>query len=171
MNGLPAKTIQPFVQDVSLLIGIDRRNFEQRFWTKVDKNGAKGCWIWTGAVNTNGYGHLGIWVLGQKHTLYAHRVSLCLAAGTISTQMEVDHLCHRRDCVNPAHLEEVPRLVNILRSASIKRKPKPKLFCKRGHPFVLGNTYISPGGKRRCKICKLLWARERRRIQHENLRA
>lgn len=36
-----------------LLIGV-----EERFWAKVDKaSHPDGCWVWSGSLNKDGYGH------------------------------------------------------------------------------------------------------------------
>lgn len=72
---------------------------EERFWAKVDRSGD--CWLWTAAVVANrGYGMFSI---SGRLTL-AHRVSYELANGSIPPGMQVDHTCHVRRCVNPAHL-------------------------------------------------------------------
>jgi len=73
-----------------------------RFWDKVAKTPT--CWTWTAALNTYGYGQFR---LGKKFPL-AHRLSFEEANGPIPAGMQVDHRCHNRACVNPAHL----RLVN-----------------------------------------------------------
>lgn len=75
-------------------------NAEERFWQKVDKSGE--CWEWLGAKVSNGYGsfrHDG------RHT-YAHRYAAKLAGMGVEVGL-VDHTCHHRSCVNPAHLRVV----------------------------------------------------------------
>ncbi|MDD7930099.1 HNH endonuclease signature motif containing protein [Microbacterium thalli] len=66
-----------------------------------------GCWIWTGAVSTSGYGRLG--------DDYAHRVSYVLAKGAIPAGLQIDHLCFQKLCINPEHLEAVTQAENLRR--------------------------------------------------------
>lgn len=69
-----------------------------RFWPKVAKG--PNCWEWT-AGKIKGHGRL----RGPNNsTLYAHRIAYELTHGPIPAGMEVDHTCHNRGCVNPAHL-------------------------------------------------------------------
>lgn len=57
-----------------------------------------GCLIWTGGVTSQGYGpHRRFWV----------RVK-----GSIPEELELDHLCQERRCVNVNHLEPVTHSEN-----------------------------------------------------------
>lgn len=92
--------------------------FDQRFWSKVDLvTGPKvegmpsRCWIWTGARNHAGYGHMGVDGRNQG----AHRVSYELNVGPIPDGLHIDHLCCTPACVNPLHLEPVTNQENTLR--------------------------------------------------------
>lgn len=75
-----------------------------RFWTKVDRSaGPDGCWLWTGALASSGYGNVGV----QRRPGLAHRVAWELTHGPIPKGMYVCHNCPGGDnklCVNPAHL-------------------------------------------------------------------
>ena len=65
-----------------------------RFWAHVDKSaGPDGCWMWTGAKGTGGYGK---WGSPYWPGSYAHRIALLMAGGRIPKGYEVDHLCHNR---------------------------------------------------------------------------
>lgn len=78
-----------------------------RFWTKVQKTDA--CWTWTDALNKDGYGRLKV---DGRHIL-AHRFSWELAGNDLPAGMQVDHRCHNRACVNPAHLRCVSQCENM----------------------------------------------------------
>lgn len=72
------------------------------FRSKVDKT--MDCWKWTGSKNANGYGQINAIVDGRKTTVRTHRIAFEMEHGLIPEGMEVDHTCHTRACVNPAHL-------------------------------------------------------------------
>lgn len=132
----------------------------RRFWSKVNKNTANGCWEWTAGLTMvvegmNGQrGGYGRFRLGAT-TFMAHRVSFSLNGGTLVDGMVIDHLCRNPRCVNPAHLEQVTYSENMLRGV------RPKLLmshCKSGHLLDEKNTGFKTntnGRKNRyCKKCK-----------------
>ena len=94
---------------------------EQLFWAKVNKEGPNGCWLWTSPPANDGYGQF--WVGAGKSPMLAHRFSYELHNGPITDEMTVDHLCYVRLCVNPAHLEVVPRGENVQR-AFVRRRAR-----------------------------------------------
>jgi hypothetical protein len=75
-----------------------------------------GCWRWTRARTTAGYGHF--WI---GDTYYqAHRIAYILHRGPVPADLELDHLCRNRWCINPLHLEIVTRRENIRRGAGTR---------------------------------------------------
>lgn len=78
----------------------------ERFWSRVNTSGEH--WLWTGASNEHGYGHLQIAGQWKK----AHRYAWELTNGPISAGLEIDHMCHTPACVRPDHLQLVDRKRN-----------------------------------------------------------
>jgi hypothetical protein len=118
-----------------------------RFWDKVQTSGT-GCWIWTGAHFTSGYGSYS----HNGQCGRAHRIAYRALVGEVPEGLDLDHLCRIRDCVNPNHLEPVTRRVNALRGASPLIRAHLQQTCLRGHAYE-GNRRTSPGGTSYCKPC------------------
>lgn len=82
-----------------------RRSVEDRFNEKHTPEPNSGCWIWTAAVGSWGYGRLEV---GVKETGFwaepAHRVSYQIHRGKIPEGLHVLHKCDTPLCVNPDHL-------------------------------------------------------------------
>jgi hypothetical protein len=84
---------------------------EDRFWAKVQKTDT--CWLWTAAKSSAGYGQIGLSPADGGRVVYAHRYSYELASGaTIPVGVNLDHICHVRNCVNPQHLRPVTQKQN-----------------------------------------------------------
>lgn len=74
-----------------------RDRFDRRVQSSAD---VAGCWLWTGCLQSMGYGTISI---NGKATL-AHRVALRLAGVDVPAGAVVRHHCDVPNCVNPAHL-------------------------------------------------------------------
>lgn len=115
------------------------------------------CLIWQGAKTLEGYAKVR---LGNR--VYAvHRIAWMQSKGEIPNGFILDHLCRRRDCINPGHLEPVTNRVNILRGESLAAKNARKTHCIRGHTFSGANLYFvrAKNGrlKRQCRTCQKLY--------------
>lgn len=119
-----------------------------------------GCWEWTGGRYPKGYGQF--WDQQQNRDRRAHRWSYEWFIGPIPDELQIDHLCRNRCCVNPTHLEPVTARENTRRGESIAGHYGRQTHCNRGHPFDAINTYRSKGGRRTCRECVRLSQATRR---------
>ena len=101
-----------------------------------------GCWIWTGAKASNGYGSIGY----ESRTHSTHRLAYTLLVGPVPEGLQLDHLCRVKSCCNPAHLEPVTNAENQA------RRSWPT--CKRGHAYSPENTARNSRGWRYCRECE-----------------
>ena len=147
-------------------------NIEQlpvRIASKIAIESDNGCWLWT-ASSWQGYGQ----VSWQGRPVKAHRLIYKLLVGPVPEGMTLDHLCRKRACVNPAHLEPVSHQVNLLRGEGFPSVNARKTHCIHGHEFTVENTGRNSLGRycRSChnassrrwyasrRILDLCWARE-----------
>lgn len=104
------------------------------------------CWVWTRALS-HGYGVIGV---GKQKTYRTHRLAYVLLVGD-PEELELDHLCRRPACWNPAHLEPVTHAVNMQRGRA-RVTQHGKTHCPHGHPYTGSNLYVYRG-KRNCREC------------------
>lgn len=121
-----------------------------RFRSKVRVT-ESGCWEWLSTIQENGYGTYTV----RNQTMRAHRIAYEHFIGPIPDDLQTDHLCRVRKCVNPAHLELVTTRENTLRGVGPTASNAAKTHCKRGHEFTPENTYERPSKPgRECLTCK-----------------
>lgn len=106
----------------------------------------QGCWLWIGHLNADGYGRFKY----KYRSREAHRVSYENFKGDI--KHTIDHLCRKRNCVNPEHLEDVPFRVNVLRGNNPAALNSRMTHCKNGHELSGDNLYTYKN-HRRCRTC------------------
>lgn len=126
----------------------------ERFVGKLDVGV---CWLFTGARDSDGYGKFYLTLPTGQTVRAAHRVSYAMLVQELPDDLELDHLCRNRACVNPDHLEPVPGVVNNARGGSFTALRAKATHCSRNHPFDEANTYWSTNAngrpRRRCRIC------------------
>lgn len=133
----------------------------ERFRSKIHFS-SSGCWEWTAHRNKDGYG---TYQLSKRVSAKAHRVAYEMMVGPIPEDLELDHLCRNRACVNPFHLELVTHRENILRGTSPTAIHAAKTHCIHGHEYTPENTISkiskSTGNLRRqCRECTRAYMKE-----------
>lgn len=122
------------------------------------------CWTWTGATNGKNYGSIG----HQGRVWSTHRLVYELLVGPIPPGLHIDHLCLRKPCCHPAHLEPVTPRVNTRRALAAHVR------CPQGHPLADPNIIIKhrPNGVklRNCRVCAIDYHHGRRRQDFGPLR-
>lgn len=144
-----------------------RRPPEERFWSKVNKDGPTvrpelgPCWLWT-AATASGYG---VFQLGRGEGLVrSHRWAYERLVGPIEARHFLCHHCDTPACVRPSHLFVGTPLLNSLDMVAKGRAPGQwKTHCPQSHAYDESNTYNTTEGRRRCRICR----REKRRARME----
>lgn len=127
-----------------------RKSAEERFWANVVKT--ETCWLWRGNLSHEGSGYGRFKDQGYKW--YAHRWAYVHLVGPIQDDLQIDHLCRVKRCVNPQHMEPVTPRVNTMRGFSPSAINARKEYCPRNHRYDLMNTYFTKAGGRHCRACE-----------------
>lgn len=142
----------------------------KRFIEKVQKLGS-GCWRWKGSLNQHGYGQF--FFDGKNGR--AHRYAYKYYVGELDPNKTIDHICSKRDCVNPEHLEQVTMRENVLRSDGLTARNSRKTHCLRGHPFSGSNLFVKKrkgrDNERSCRACRKYRQNKSRREKRAALTA
>jgi hypothetical protein len=64
-----------------------------------------GCWLWTGCLYGDGYGHFDTRRSPLLREQQAHRFAYRFFKGPVPKGLQVQHSCDMRCCVNPDHLK------------------------------------------------------------------
>lgn len=139
--------------DLNLLIKSDQ-TIKQRFMKKITVTAD--CWIWNASTDKLGYARIKVGG-GKGRAVEAHIVAYVLFVGDIKSDLELDHTCRHRNCVNPAHLEQVTHQVNMQRGFNAI-----KTHCIHGHEYTPDTLFYDARGRRNCRICVRMRAQEYR---------
>lgn len=132
-------------------------NALDRFLKYVLPEPNTGCWLWIGTMGRF-YGRF----FYEGKRVAAHRFAFLNFIGPIPEELELDHTCKVKICVNPSHLEPVTHAVNLERadfSAIVLQRNKT--HCPQGHEYNDVNSRKALNGDRICRVCD----RERRRLE------
>jgi hypothetical protein len=122
-----------------------------------------GCWKWNGFHDNKGYGLLHV---SGTQRIAVHRLTYQLWRDPIPETLVSDHLCAKKWCANPWHIELVTNGENVRRGdhsgpGGLRRT---KDTCVHGHPLTEQNTRIVKKAtgtyQRRCRICANQWLRD-----------
>lgn len=94
-------------------------NYQDRFWSKVQKADGDGCWVWIAAKNRLGYGLFGF----ERKSMLAHRVAFVLTYGPIPDGVLLRHRCDNPACVRPDHLLPGDNAANTQDAIERGRRP------------------------------------------------
>jgi hypothetical protein len=90
-----------------------------RFMEKVSPEPMSGCWLWTGAVTSGGYGTFTV----RDKTVRAHRYSFEHFRQSIPAGLDALHKCDVRMCVNPDHIFIGSHADNMADKVAKRRQP------------------------------------------------
>lgn len=119
---------------------------------RITRDPVYGCYLWadatrkSGGLDKDGYGV--IW--SKDGPRQAHREVYRELVGDPGPGKVLDHLCRRRNCVRPAHLEPVKGSENDLRRSWRYRCRRAR--CKNGHD--LSTCITTEFGGRLCRVCQ-----------------
>ncbi len=116
-----------------------------------------GCWIPRRSPKRHGY----VYVMASGVNYRAHRLVYEVLVKPIPSGMQIDHLCRKRPCINPLHLEPVTARQNQLRGLTVAARHAAQTHCQDGHPFDFLNTQVNAAGHRHCRECHRIKERQR----------
>lgn len=112
------------------------------------------CRIFVGPRDRGGYGSVTI-----GHTsIGAHLYVWERDVGPVPDDLEIDHVCRVRPCINTDHMRTVTHQVNVTENVvgSFWMLNAAKTHCIKGHAFTLANTRLRKAGGRACRECQRL---------------
>lgn len=124
-----------------------------RFMANVRPEGE--CWIWSKSLTQKGYA---LFYVSSLEPTTAHRWIYTLMVAEIPEGLQLDHLCRRRACVCPWHLDPVDNRENQRRgehpTSGVAFRTNT---CPKGHS--LADAYIQTNHRsgrtqRRCRPCQ-----------------
>jgi hypothetical protein len=133
-------------------VTIAQRKLYDRFIAKYYVDSESGCWIWTAARNSSGYGQFSI---GSFKTQPAHRVAWMMYRGAIPAGRSLEHICRVRHCINPNHLRIITPALNALENSvsPIALNAALRMCRKCGGPLKEKVRRKCTRSRRYCPVC------------------
>lgn len=97
--------------------------FKERILRLIDMADDNGCWLWVGR-KTNGYGIQ--YDSNKRRMRQAHRIVWDMFVGDLEEDLQLDHICRNRACVNPLHLRKVTNQQNSENRGMVERSGRPR---------------------------------------------
>lgn len=123
----------------------------ERIFSQLVIDAESGCLLWAGHIDDKGYGRTYVPGHQPRHPRI-HQIMWEMLEGPVPGGMELDHVrkrgCANRHCASIAHLEPVTHAENMHRAGGVKT------HCRNKHALTPDNIYISPKGRRSCRICR-----------------
>ena len=112
------------------------------------------CIVFQGSKNHGGYGQVREGRAGSR-LVGAHIAVYTALVGPIPDDLELDHLCRVRACVNVLHLEPVTHKENDLRGRSPAIIAHLSGVCVSGRHLMVGDNIKvkSDGSGKQCRAC------------------
>jgi hypothetical protein len=131
-----------YIQDIEIMTDPESEKYKQRLTDKVEVDPQTDCWLFTGAIASNGYGHISY----RGRDEYAHRLAAVLYLNyVLDSPLYVLHLCDTPPCCNPEHLVIGTQKDNMRQAAERGRMGAYKLNTTQvGHikySLTKGATY------------------------------
>ncbi len=137
----------------------------ERFMKFVYPVTESGCWLWTGASRTRGYGTFHL----NRKNRPAHRISHEIFKGPIPEGFDIDHLCKVTCCVNPDHIEAVTVHENVKRGRGCIARFINATHCKYGHLLDESNVFMKKTAVGVTRVC-IACAPRRKELSKKNYR-
>ena len=90
---------------------------EEAFLARTEPLVWSSCVVWTGSLNSDGYGELRV----NGRMVRAHRYAWEREHGPIPDGREVDHKCYERSCVNVDHLRLATHAENTWNLSGVRK--------------------------------------------------
>lgn len=139
-----------------------------RFYRNVNRLARTGpwgdCWEWTGKLDKSGYPQ------GKIKRLRAYVFACELRCGPMPDGYEANHICNRRSCVNPDHIEQLTRMGNLAYREILQRlqfvpRPSELAFAIATQAMIEAETIRMPHDDTsryqpiRWRCVNLIWGR------------